>query len=218
MTFNKTELVHLLSSNRLGPYLASAQGDLDRAMALYEQNQALSEALYVPLQNLEVGLRNRLNTLFNTRFGPTWFETDLLQKPIQIRSVHEAQEKLKRACKPLESGRIVAELNFGFWTGFFDGCYDQPLWHHYLRDVFLGASPAQPLTRKLFSGRLEGIRRLRNRVFHHEPIFWMRELNRVYTDIDFVMNALSYDLGIWSREHDRFPALLTAVDAAWGEA
>jgi hypothetical protein len=61
MAINKPELLHLLSPERLGPYLLATNGVLGNALALYEHNQALSEALYIPLQNLEVGLRNRLH-------------------------------------------------------------------------------------------------------------------------------------------------------------
>jgi hypothetical protein len=204
----KAELVPLLSSARLEPYLCATSRDLAKAIALYEHNQVLSEALYVPLQNLEVGLRNRLQTLFCREYGLAWFHSGLLRKPPQVRAVADACRKLDLAQKPMESGRVVAELSFGFWTGFFDSSYDQPLWHRYLRDVFPGAPLAQPLSRKLFSGRLEGIRRLRNRVFHHEAILRGNQVERTYADITFVMDFLSPALMDWNRERDRFPRVL----------
>lgn len=210
MAINKSELIPLLSPERLGPYLAAAGADLDRALALYEHNQALSEALYVPLQNLEVGLRNRLNAMLSQYFGPAWFDTGVILKPAQINGVQEAKGKLARSGKPCDPGRLVAELNFGFWTGFFDTCYDQPLWHRHLRAVFPGASLGQPLTRKMFSGRLENIRRLRNRVFHHEPILRMRQLAQTHQDLRFVMGLLSSEFEAWNDLHDRFPVVLSA--------
>ena len=138
MTINKQELLQLLSAERLGPYLLAAKDDFDAALRLYEHNQALSEALYITLQNLEVGLRNRLHGMFTQQFGRAWFDTEVIRKPAQVRAIQEAKDKLQKVAKPIDPGRIVAELNFGFWTGFFDTCYDQPLWHRHLRAVFLG--------------------------------------------------------------------------------
>ena len=208
MTINKQELLQILSVERLGPYLLAAKDDFDFALALYEHNQALSEALYIPLQNLEVGLRNRLHVMLTHHFGRAWFDTGVIRKPAQVRAIQEAKDKLKRAGKPADPGRIVAELNFGFWTGFFDTCYDQPLWHRHLRAVFIGAPRGQALTRKLFSGRLEAIRRLRNRVFHHEPILRIRQLAQTHADLQFLLGLLGPDLQGWNARHDRFPTVV----------
>ncbi len=57
MPIDKFALLHLLSPERLGPYLVATNSNLDSALDLYVHNQALSEALYIPLQNLEIGLR-----------------------------------------------------------------------------------------------------------------------------------------------------------------
>lgn len=208
MNLRNTELVSLLSPERIEPYLLASSGDLDRAMGLYERNQALSEALYIPLQNLEVGLRNRLHTLFCKHFGSLWFRGGLLRKAYQIHSIEEACRKLESMRKPLLPGRVVAEMHFGFWTGFFDSAYDQPLWHQHLREVFPGAPQTQPLHRKLFSERLQGIRHLRNRIFHHEPILRWTQLSQTYADIALILEFLSHDLALWNFEHDRFRALL----------
>jgi hypothetical protein len=208
MTFNKQELLQILSAERLGPYLLAANDDFGTALALYEHNQALSEALYIPLQNLEVGLRNRLHVMLSLQFGQTWFDSGVIRKPAQVRAIQEAKDKLQRVGKPTDPGRIVAELNFGFWTGFFDACYDQPLWHRHLRAVFSGAPRGQALTRKLFSGRLEAIRRLRNRVFHHEPILRIRQLAQTHSDLQLLLGLLGPDLQGWNALHDRFPAVI----------
>jgi hypothetical protein len=56
----------------------------------------------------------------------------------------------------------------------------------------------------LFSGRLESIRRLRNRMFHHEPILRMRQLAQNHQDIQFILGLLGPDLQHWNTLHDRF--------------
>ena len=208
MVLLKSKLIPLISPERLGPYLKDASGDLHKAFELYEHNQALSEALYIPLQNLEVGLRNRMDGMLSQHFGSRWFDGGVVQKQAQLRALQDAMNKLTRSQKTHDPGRIIAELTFGFWTSFFDGLYDQPLWHHHLREVFPGSMDGQALTRKLFSGRLESIRRMRNRVFHHEPIFRMEKLALVYGDITYILALLSPDLEAWNKENDRFSGLI----------
>ncbi len=58
---NLGELERILSPERLAPYRSATEGDLERAIRLYEQNVALSESLYGILQGLEVALRNSIH-------------------------------------------------------------------------------------------------------------------------------------------------------------
>ena len=68
----------------------------------------------------------------------------------------------------------MAELRFGFWTSLFDVRYEQNrvLWPRLLGAQLLdSSSPRSVRSRKQLSPRLNRIRHLRNRVFHHEPIW-----------------------------------------------
>ena len=62
-----------LSPERLAPYRAAADGDLARAIRLYEQNAALSAAFWVVLGDAEVLVRNAVHEQLTTwsagRFG-----------------------------------------------------------------------------------------------------------------------------------------------------
>ena len=83
-------LVDALSLERFGRYLSWAGGDQARALELYALNTGLSEALYVPLQVLEVVLRNRVHAVLVQAQGPRWFETSgFLQVPHQVTQVAE---------------------------------------------------------------------------------------------------------------------------------
>ncbi len=68
MTQDKTRLIPFISQDRLAPYVA-ATGNLDAAFEMYVHNQMISSALYIPLQNLEVGLRNRV---FHRAYSSAW--------------------------------------------------------------------------------------------------------------------------------------------------
>ena len=61
-----------ISVKRLERYLAAVNGDLDKALKLYEENMRLAEAFYSPLQCLEVCLRNGLNSRLCATFGEDW--------------------------------------------------------------------------------------------------------------------------------------------------
>ena len=65
-----------LSHERFGRYMAWAGGDRDRALELYALNIRVSEALYPPLQMLEVVLRNRIHTVLSEARQPAWFTED----------------------------------------------------------------------------------------------------------------------------------------------
>ncbi|TBD33823.1 hypothetical protein [Rhizobium ruizarguesonis] len=84
----------------------------------------------------------------------------------------------------LAAGRIVAELNWGFWTGILAKRYE-PLWRSHFRKAF---NATGPLTRDQIFQPLDDLRRLRNRIAHHEPI-----INRnIAADYASILNLISY--------------------------
>ena len=60
-----------LSLERFARYVAWAGGDRQRALDLYTLNTQLSEALYTPLQVLELALRNRVHAVLSAAHGYT---------------------------------------------------------------------------------------------------------------------------------------------------
>ncbi len=163
-----------LSIERLQPYVNAAKGDKERAVRLYERNTLLSEALYTPIQAVEIVIRNALHTQLLKQFGILWFR-DLEAKGIavkeQLRQLQEARQYLTEAGKSETAGRMVAELSFGFWVGICAKRYHDSLWISCLHRPFKTAGPkGKPLHRVDVFDRLDSIRTLRNRVAHHEPI------------------------------------------------
>jgi hypothetical protein len=57
------------SPKRLAPYYALAGGDKELGLKLYAWNSALSQALYTPLQALEVTLRNGIGSRLQATYG-----------------------------------------------------------------------------------------------------------------------------------------------------
>jgi hypothetical protein len=117
-----------LSLERFARYVAWAGGDRTRALELYTLNTQLSEALYTPLQVLELALRNRVHTIMSAAHGERWFDANgLLQAPHQREQVQGALAELAKDNKEPLPGRVVAALTFSFWTAMLSPVYERRL-------------------------------------------------------------------------------------------
>lgn len=159
-----------LSPARLASYIRRTAGDKERALRLYLWNTALSEALYGPLQGLEIALRNALNRELCAHYGPQWYEN---KKPVLFPDTQA--EKIQKAISEFDKGRlitvsdVVASLTLGFWADILHyEMYDQ-MWRECTHKAF----PNRPkgTRRGNIAPTIKRLKNLRNRVAHHEPIF-----------------------------------------------
>ena len=97
-----------------------------------------------------------------------WYDDDKIINIKDKDTIIKVKKTLLGMRKQIEAGRVVAELNFGFWTALMDRRYEQVLFPKLLKPCF-PYMPRHERTRKNVSARFERIRRLRNRIFHHEP-------------------------------------------------
>lgn len=105
------DLEWAFSSERFARYLAWIDGDCDRAVELYSLNAQISEALYVPLQTLELALRNRIHGVISEAFHNRWFlDEGFLQGDRQAEQLAKAINDIKNSGRETTFGRIVAEL------------------------------------------------------------------------------------------------------------
>jgi hypothetical protein len=178
-------LLRVLSDARLESYRRS-QSDMTRVLiGRYRWNVALSMSLYPVLFRLEVAFRNSVHlALSDFARTPTWYDsTPSLLQPRELDHVKEARaELLKQRQKRqqpavLRADDVVAALNFGFWTSLLNSSYELKLWHQ--RSMWVLAFPRlsrREQKRGWVSQRMHQIRQLRNRVFHHEPVWHWRDL------------------------------------------
>jgi hypothetical protein len=202
-----------LSRERLGSYRFRDDDDVG-VMSTYLWSMALCEALYPALHGLEVALRNSLFDAGQQRFAgarhrhvPCWLDADPpILAPEERHRVEAAKSTLRARGKPLDPSHLVAELTFGFWTALLDVRYEhrQVLWPHLLSAVF-PAVPPQLRKRKAISSRLNRVRLLRNRAFHHEPIWHWRDLKQQHAAIREVLAWISPALDHTVALNDRFP-------------
>jgi len=172
----------IISKERLEPYLQHHKNDLNKAITHYKSNILISEAFYPLLAILEIGLRNSIDFQLSKHFNDKqWYENAEFVKiasRFQINSISEARLNILSEKKELTAGRIISELSFGFWTSLFDTKFEMTLWKN-LRLTFPNC-PKRIRKRKTMSSKFNGIRRLRNRIFHHEAITWNLEILNSY--------------------------------------
>jgi len=191
-------LERAISRVRLEKYLQASNGDLDRALTLYERNARLSEALYFPLQSLEICLRNFLSDRLAARFGDNWLTTSPLGNDA-VDAISEVKRSFQSESENLP-GKIIADLRFAFWVGLIGPRYDNTLWRATLYKAFVARGG---LPRKQVHGRLNALRRLRNRIAHHEPIFH-KPLDALHDEIIEAIGWMCPDTAAWTLHHSRF--------------
>ncbi len=187
-------------------------GDLKTAIDLHIWNTALGSALHSPVQNTELLLRNACNVQLAALYGaPDWFN----HFPATVvdphydylnREVRKVQNRLRQSGRNVNHPPcVVAGLNFGFWVALFESRLHRDLWTPALHRAF----PNRPAgwNRANIWSALDAIRRLRNRIAHHEPIFH-KNLSVAHTQILEVAEAICPHASDWISYHSNFQEVL----------
>lgn len=183
--------------------------DDEAALARYIWNIQLCEALYPVLHLLEVGLRNGLHREITAHFGrDDWFDMGWLDRP-QAEDIQKAREALERQRREPTPDRIVSEVTFGFWCGLFNRHYERShvLWPALIKPVFPCLPKGMRGIRDI-ERNINQMRRLRNRVFHHEPIWHWRDLRQKHDIGTRLVKGLEPELGDQLETIDRFQDIL----------
>ena len=191
----------LLSPARMAPYLAASSDDWDDALSLYGWNASVSAALFESLHYLEVGLRNALDQAALEHLGISWLAAD--SPFLTSRSRHVvAQAQARAGGATYSHGKVIAELPFGFWWSLLADEYNRRLWQPALRHAF-----DAPVRRRTLHAELDELRRLRNRIAHHEPIH-TRDLHQDLARLLDIATRLARALGEHIAETTRLPLLV----------
>lgn len=200
-------LFRALSKERIGTYLVAAGHDEARAMRLYIWNAKLGESFHIPIQAVEVALRNSVNGALVRQLGAEWWKGE----PFQVLADHDRQtdiETVRRRIRnrklPESIGQIVAGLSFGFWVGMLQPRYNPELWSKQLRDAF--PNLPENRSRKSVATAVGQIAYLRNRISHHEPLI-KRSATEDYKLLMDTLGWLCPHKLEWIRPHCRIPEL-----------
>ena len=194
-----------VSNERLDGYVRrGANGGEDNLFSHYAWNIALSESLYPSLQCLEVCLRNSLHNALAGRYNRLdWYDHHLVGEGEKSKLAKVKRDLTDRGTV-LSPANIVAELTFGFWTCLLDRRYEGSFWPHSLATV-VPKMPRTMRTRQNLSRQVETIRKLRNRAFHHEPIWHWNNLVAQQQSVLSVIGWISPAMQTFVQSLDRFP-------------
>ena len=187
-------------------------------LARYLLNMALCETLYAPLQFAEVALRNALHACLTARCGTAgWYDVVPSLPAWQQKQLSEARQKLQTHGKPVTPGGMVAELQFGFWTGFFNKSHGGTGLGHALASQAFAHAPRSERDMKKLDARWKRIRDLRNRVFHHERIIHWTDLDAQHAAILEIVGWMNPPLRDFARVLDRYATIRQAGLPPWLE-
>lgn len=161
-----------ISAPRLSTYLKAAGHDEARALTLYIWNVRLGEAFHLPIQAVEIGLRNRVNEVLVARFGSDWWRDDEflgIADGRQLAALDDVKARIEKRKVPMVTGQVVAGLSFGFWVSVLGSRFNPTVWGKYLRSGFPDL-PRQ-VDRRALQASVREIADFRNRISHHEPVF-----------------------------------------------
>jgi hypothetical protein len=159
-----------------------------------------------------VALRNAFHQALVPVYGLHWYDNPLAGlTPVACARIAEAKQKLQGNGKPITPPRVVAELSFGFWERLLsrgpggNRNYEVTLWRPALHRAF----PYAHRPRTEVHRPLPGLRDLRNRIAHHEPIF-AHDLAADYRTILDVIGWMCPDTRDWVAYQSKVPAIFAA--------
>ncbi len=197
-------LEQAFSLERFDRYTQWADGDKEKAFELYALNSAISESFYTPLHVLEIALRNSFHGILSKKFGEFWYEDETIIYGNLRDKIQKVKTDLTAEKREHTSGRIIAGLTLGFWTGLLSPSHEK-LWRTGLYLAFK-KNDGSYFARKNITRLITPIRVLRNRIAHHEPILYW-DLNKHYEAIITLTHSISPDAAIWSKHHSNFLAV-----------
>jgi len=167
-----SHIVKTLSHPRMVTYIKE-MGSIDKALELYLWNSKVSGALITPMHICEVIIRNVVADTFETEFGEHWPWQRRLELTLNKHYRNELTSAREKQSIRHRTSKVIPELNFNFWQQMFVSKYDQQFWNQHLYSQFpnLPANQTISTMRESIFNDLEKIRKLRNRIAHHEPIF-----------------------------------------------
>lgn len=187
--------------------------------ALYLWNTQVTKALLEDIQHTEVLLRNRVDTVLSSNYGPRWYIVPAI--PFSSKARKSIGKAIRRAgtaggAAP-PPGRVIAELSFDFWSFLFTRTYATTVWpkfqHTLVADPSNDADTVAVPTLHEFKSKVDIVYQLRNRCAHHEPIICSdieeecSRLDRAQEAIALLTRWIEPDASKWIVAHSRVAEL-----------
>jgi hypothetical protein len=222
-------LERVLSPERLSAYADPDDSSECDTLARYIWDVALAAAIQPALHALEIAFRNDLARAarkltatrgFRVADIPSWLDaapTMLMEHEHQ--KVLNAKERLGTDPRRWTESRLIAKLDFGFWVALCRDSYSDSrgagprLWPRAL-DLAFQRRPRSVTTRAQVFHQFDRIRKFRNRVAHHEPIWdrdYLAQHQYIVESLGWVSPKVAYAL----RQTSPAPAVFEAGPPAY---
>jgi hypothetical protein len=171
-----------LSTPRFTRYLDEADGDRGRALAAYEWNLVLGQALMRDIAHFEVALRNAYDATIVARWdgsahwlldpaspavAPLWRAYQGKQTDFNAHNRRSVAKAIARCGGPgARPAAVITELTLGFWQHMTDPAHEKSVWIPFLHHAWPRKTNREEVDRKI-----RRITDARNRTAHHEPMF-----------------------------------------------
>ena len=208
----------VISTPRLASYHPQPHDD-EQCLSRCLWNTALCESFYPLLHALEISFRNAMNDALCSHYqSQDWLrqrhsELDQKDHGEVVAAEGRAQRKAMRRGRTVTHTDILTELSLGFWVELVDKKYDRahqarvplkPLWFDLWNHGFPNWK-GPPRRRAELHGRMLRVRDLRNRIFHHEPIWRWPDLPKLYDEFQETLTLFSPAAAQVFTVADRFP-------------
>ncbi len=194
-TISESDLAFLeksISAPRFQRYKNQSSGNPHKALILYLWNIEISRSFYLYLSFWEICLRNKINAFFIQKYGASWPKSSIFVRNLSRIDREKLDKTIRQReknpnSKPAKTSDIVADLSVGFWVAQLSTHYKNHYsWHKYLTQIIPNGGD---LDRHDFQSLCERLRKLRNRIAHHEPIFHF-DLAGYHQDVRTVVGAM----------------------------
>lgn len=173
----KQQFINSLSIDRLKSYelLCPSKKESD-IIGAYHWNLLVCQQLYPFIHSVEIALRNAIHEAATNKFGTEfWFDIVVVDGKSKA-IIDDTRKDLDRRLGTVTASDLVAALTFGFWVTlikqkvYADQYNVNRLWPDLIPIVFPQYARGND-ERKNISKRFDEIKLIRNRLFHHEPIW-----------------------------------------------
>lgn len=182
-TLEYEKIKRTLSLARLSTY-ENSSNTLPEALQLYQWNSNVSGAFLPCLHICEVSIRNSVSEVLLKVHGNQWAWEPGFMHSLSYKPKLNLEKVGKKFKKNKNINKVIPELDFVFWQSMFTARNDSNLWLPHFNNTFVYADSniGVDVLRAEIYDDLDKIRKFRNRIAHHEPIF-QRDLLAIYQSI-----------------------------------
>lgn len=215
------------SQEWLQKYEQALGGNTSKVHRLYKANIRLAQSFYPLLTILEVALRNAIDKCLIQHFNdPDWIRNQVngyMSDPLlgRLRNPYSMKNMAIKTINKNHNrshGKLISDINFGFWTEFFEKKH-YGLLQGKVDHIF--SNKPSTIKRNNIYDRLNEIRRFRNRVAHHEPVcfkprtstFDLSQALKIHQYSYEVLEWLDLEIAQWPKDIDTVNYELLRIDA-----